>query len=227
VLANAILGLEYCELVAARAPQELGSELRRMRTAMREGLSEVRRFMFDLRPSTLATMGLRATLARYAEDYEQAFGIAVSLDLPPHELPIDDSTQIVLFRVVQESLQNIHKHAEATSVRIALARLPDGGVRLSICDNGKGFDRQRHQPAVPSGAGLLGMEERATLIGGQLAIESALGRGTTVTLEAPGRAGTSPDQDAAQPAGRSGCVLQPAGELNGGSSGPSSHDPPF
>jgi two-component system sensor histidine kinase DegS len=185
VLANAILGLEYCELVAARAPEELGPELQRLRTAMREGLVEVRRFMFDLRPSMLATMGLNATLARYVEEYQQAFGIPVRLALPPQELTVDDGAQIVLFRVVQESLQNIQKHAEATAVQVELSRLPDGRVRLLIRDNGKGFDRQRLRPAGPSGAGLLGMEERATLLGGQLTIESALGRGTSVTLELP------------------------------------------
>lgn len=191
VLANAILGLEYCELVAARAPEELGPELRRLRTAMREGLVEIRRFMFDLRPTTLATMGLNATLTRYVEEYQQAFGIPVRLDLPPHELTIDDSAQIALFRVVQESLQNVQKHAQATAVQVELARLTDGRVRLCICDNGKGFDRQRLRPAGPSGAGLLGMEERATLLGGQLTVESALGRGTTITLELPAPADQS------------------------------------
>jgi two-component system sensor histidine kinase DegS len=218
VLANAILTLEYCELIAGRAPQELGPELRRLRTMMREGLVEVRRFMFDLRPTTLATMGLNATLARYAEEYEQAFRIPVRLDLPPHELPIDDNAQIVLFRVVQESLQNIHKHAEATAVQISLARLPDGSVRLSVCDDGKGFDRQRFRPAIPSGAGLLGMEERATLLGGELTIESTLGRGTTITLLIPARAGEptgARPRAYAGPQQRHG-ALRGAGGLEGG-----------
>jgi two-component system sensor histidine kinase DegS len=223
VLANAILGLEYCELVAGRAPQELSPELRRLRTMMREGLIEVRRFMFDLRPTTLATMGLNATLARYAEEYEQAFGIPVRLDLPRHDLPIDDGAQIVLFRVVQECLQNIHKHAEATAVQVTLARLPDGSVRLSVCDDGKGFDRQRLRPAMPSGAGLLGMEERATLVGGELTIESTLGRGTTITLLVPARADdpTESRQRAYSAPGQRDQALRGAGGLGGGGAGPS------
>jgi two-component system sensor histidine kinase DegS len=198
VLANAILGLEYCELVATRAPGELEPELHRLRTALREGLVEVRRFMFDLRPTTLATMGLNATLARYAEDFEKAFGIAVHVDLPPQELVVDDSIQIVLFRVMQESLQNVQKHAGATVVHVHLRSQPDGSVELCVIDDGKGFERQYLQPAIPSGAGLLGMEERASVLGGRLVIDSTPGRGTTVTLHLPGR-GAGAVHDEASP----------------------------
>lgn len=196
VLANAILGLEYCELVAARAPQELGHELHRLRTALREGLVEVRRFMFDLRPTTLATLGLNATLTRYAEDFHKAFGIAIGLDLPSPELILDDSTQIVLFRVMQESLQNVQKHAGATAVQVMLRGLPDNGVELRVVDDGKGFERQYLRPAIPSGAGLLGMEERASLLGGRLTIDSTPGRGTTVMLHLPRRAGQLAETEA-------------------------------
>ncbi len=185
VLANAILNLEYCEMVATRAPSELAPELQRLRQVMREGLIEVRRFMFDLRPTMLASMGLNATLARSIEDFQQAHQIAVTTALPHQELEIDDNAQIVIFRVVQESLQNIHKHAEATTVRVELARQADGTIRLQVIDNGKGFDHQRVLPTLPSGMGMIGMKERATLLGGTLTIESSLGRGTSVTLLLP------------------------------------------
>jgi two-component system, NarL family, sensor histidine kinase DegS len=188
VLANAILNLEYCEMVATRAPGELAPELQRLRQVMREGLIEVRRFMFDLRPTMLASMGLNATLARSIEDFRQAHQIAVTATLPHQELAIDDNAQIVIFRVVQESLQNIHKHAEATAVWIDLARQADGTIRLHVADNGKGFDHQRLLPTLPSGMGMIGMRERAALLGGTLAVESALGRGTSVTLLLPAHA---------------------------------------
>jgi signal transduction histidine kinase len=154
--------------------------------------------MFDLRPSMLASMGLTATLCRYVEDYQQAFKIAVTLTVPHQGSPIDDAAQIVIFRVVQESLQNVHKHAQATAVHIDLAHLDDASLRLQISDNGQGFDPQRVRPTSRSGVGLLGMEERAALLGGTLAIESSLGRGTTVTLHLPprtdqGRAGDQVD----------------------------------
>jgi two-component system sensor histidine kinase DegS len=187
VLANTIFGLQVCEQIAKRSPAELGAELERLRAAMREGLIEVRRFMFDLRPTMLASMGLKATLAHYVEEYQRAFAIPVTLTMPTHDLAIDDSAQIVIFRVVQESLQNIHKHAGASAIWIDLTSQADGAVALRVRDDGAGFDLTQQRPSGSSGGGLLGMEERAALLDGQLEIESTPGQGTTITLSIPPR----------------------------------------
>jgi signal transduction histidine kinase len=97
---------------------------------------------------------------------------------------------------MQESLQNVQKHAGATVVQVTLRSLPVEEVELRIVDDGKGFERQYLRPAIPSGAGLLGMEERASLLGGRLTIDSTPGRGTTVTLHLPRRPGSPTEAEA-------------------------------
>ena len=199
VLANAMIGLEYCQIVATRAPSELDAELKRLRDMMREGLVDVRRFMFDLRPTTLATLGLNATLSRYVEDFQRAAGLAVDLKLPAEELNFDDRAQIAIFRIVQEALQNIQKHARATHVQVELASTADGAMRLVISDDGLGFEPQTVQPTTGSGAGLLGMRERAVVLGANLTVTSAPGRGTVITLQLPSAWGRAAGAEHGQP----------------------------
>ncbi len=204
VLANAMIGLEYCQIVATRAPGELDAELKRLRDMMREGLVDVRRFMFDLRPTTLATLGLNATISRYVEDFQRASGLAVELKLPAEEFDVDDRAQIAIFRIVQEALQNIQKHARATRVQIELATGADGAMRLVISDNGLGFEPQTVQPTTGSGAGLLGMRERAAVLGGNLTVTSAPGRGTVITLQLPSTWGRAAGGGSTDPDGHEG-----------------------
>ena len=185
VMANAILRLEYCEMIAARAPEELDGELRRLRTMMQEGLVEVRRFMFDLRPPMLASMGLIATLRRYIDEYHHAFGITVHLEAPSTDPAVDDHVQMGLFRVIQESLQNVQKHAQASEVRVVLGYGIDGDIHLTIHDNGRGFDPEAVRPTRSSGAGLVGMAERARMLGGTLSVTSSPEAGATVSLHLP------------------------------------------
>lgn len=185
VLANAIVSLEYCEIVAKRDPNSLSGELQRLRSTMREGLVEVRRFMFDLRPTILANLGLNATLGRYVADFQQSCQIPVDLQLPRQEIALDDTVQIALFRVVQESLQNVKKHARASQIHVELTLPESGLLHLRITDNGCGFEPRLVTPTSRSGAGLLGMSERAAAIGATLSIDSAPMRGTIICLSLP------------------------------------------
>ena len=194
VLANAILGLELCEQIARRSPEQLIDELNRLKGMVREGLVEVRRFIFDLRPSTLAERGLLATLQRYVAEYQSFFHINVDLQLPASLPSLTQEQEITVFRIVQESLQNIQKHARASHVAIALA-VDDEALRATIRDDGRGFVVQQTEVTTLSGVGLRGMGERAAAIGGEVQVESRPGEGSTVRLVLPrggGAAGEAP-----------------------------------
>ncbi|HET8629058.1 MAG TPA: sensor histidine kinase [Thermomicrobiales bacterium] len=188
VLANAILGLELCEQIARRSPEQVVDEIGRLKAMVREGLVEVRRFIFDLRPSTLADRGLLATLERYIADYRAFFHLDVEVHLPASLPPLTQEEEIALFRIVQESLQNIQKHARATLVAIRL-EVGEAALRLTIADNGRGFVAQQIEVTTVSGVGLRGMAERAAAVGGELQVESQPGAGATIRLMLPRGAG--------------------------------------
>jgi signal transduction histidine kinase len=150
-------------------------------------LDELRRLVSDLRPSQLDDLGLVAALRWYSQEVESRTGIAVAFvtACPRLALPPDQST--VVFRIAQEALTNVvkHAHAQHVSVRLYCDR-PDSAV-LTIKDDGWGFDLERTLAAPHARAawGLLGMQERATLAGGRLQIGSEPGRGTEVILTVP------------------------------------------
>lgn len=184
VLANVILGLELCEQIARRSPEQLGDELARLKATMREGLVEVRRFQFDLRPSSLTDRGLLLTLQRYINEYQTFFKLNVELQLPDRLPVLGKDEELQTFRIVQEALQNIQKHARATVVVVRLTA-DDEVVTATIQDNGRGFIPQQTESTLLSGAGLRGMGERAAAVGGELLVESRPGGGTTIKFNLP------------------------------------------
>jgi len=184
VLANAILGLELCEQIARRSPEQLTDELARLKATMREGLLEVRRFQFDLRPSSLADRGLLLTLQRYINEYRTFFKLNVDLQLPDRLPTLSKDEELQTFRIVQEGLQNIQKHARATVVVVRL-EAQDEALTATIQDNGRGFIPHQKEPTLLSGAGLRGMGERAASVGGDLLVESRPGGGTTIIFSLP------------------------------------------
>jgi signal transduction histidine kinase len=151
---------------------------------MREGLIEVRRFQFDLRPSSLADRGLLSTLQRYITDYQAFFRLAVELHLPENLPSLSKDEELQTFRIIQEALQNIQKHARATLVAVQIAA-EEGAVVVTIQDNGRGFVPQQNEITTLSGAGLRGMKERAAAVGGELEVTSNLGNGTAIRFSLP------------------------------------------
>lgn len=183
VLANAIMGLEYCERLVEKRPESVPGELQRLKAGMSDGLDEVRRFIFDLRPSSLEHAGLRATLARYTANYENRFGVRVTLQCEDVDQLVTPEQRFAAFRVIQEAMQNCRKHAAATEMRIVVARDGDS-VSVSVEDNGRGFDLDKSR-ARDGHYGLQGMRERAELNQGTLVIFSEPGYGTEVRLRLP------------------------------------------
>lgn len=184
VLANAIFAVEIAEQVARRDPTRVPDELSQLRALLKDGVAEMRRFMADLRPAMLADRGLVPTLQQYVTDYNRFFGKRITFTTTDLPETLTSEQQMALFRIVQEGLQNIHKHAGTDDGHIDIS--PDGEMlALTIVDQGQGFD-----PSVPllrsdHGAGLTGVRERARLVGADLDILSAPGSGTTIRLRLP------------------------------------------
>jgi PAS domain S-box-containing protein len=142
---------------------------------------DVDHLVWELRPTALDDLGLRAALANYVQDWSARVGIAAKLHtsgLLDDRLPAD--TETALYRIAQEALTNVAKHAQAGNVDIILERRADN-VLLIIEDDGVGFDPSETS-GQGQGFGLLGMQERAGLVGAMLEIESSAGKGTTVLV---------------------------------------------
>src|SRR6266542_5182826 len=187
VLANAIFEVEYLERISERAPIEvrspLRSELANLKGQFRSSLESVRGMIYDLRPPVLSELGLSGAIRNYASEYQQRYGLRVDCHLDAAETGLQPMQELAIYRVMQEALQHVHKHAQAATVGIVWQRSRDSWV-LHCTDDGSGFDlvkvARRHKSV-----GLLSMRERAELIGGRLQVQSTPGQGTAVTLLLP------------------------------------------
>jgi signal transduction histidine kinase len=178
-LTSILLGLKAVE--EARAPDEMQAAARSLRELVVATLQDVRRLAVELRPKALDDFGLVAALERLGNSFAEATGIRVELEasLGHERLPAEVET--TLYRIVQEALTNIVKHARARSVSILVVRR-GGSVTAVVEDDGAGFDPDR---VAADGLGLLGMRERVALIDGRLTVESSAGTGTTLAAEVP------------------------------------------
>jgi signal transduction histidine kinase len=145
-------------------------------------IGTLRRIASELRPRTLDDLGLPPALEAHAQEFESRTGIRCSVTLPQEPLVLDADRSTAIFRIFQESLTNVARHAHATQVEARLERQRDQLI-FQVHDNGKGFDAE--QTSARRSLGLVGMQERALLLNGELKIEGALGSGTTVTLRIP------------------------------------------
>lgn len=169
---------------AARAAPML-AKIEELATA---AIASTRRIVNDLRPQMLEDLGLRPALEALAADFTQRTGIAVECDAgDSDDIECNGSDDTLapavatcLYRVAQESLNNVSKHAGARQVRITLTHPLDGRVRLRITDDGTGF--ARHGPRKRHSFGLVGMEERVRAVGGDLHVDAVPGRGTVIEV---------------------------------------------
>jgi two-component system sensor histidine kinase UhpB len=168
---------------AERAP-EVHGELRHAQEAARALSDDIREIVRRLRPEALDDLGLTSALTVLCEGFTERSGIEVRRRFSA-ELPrLDSEAEVVLYRVAQESLTNVARHAGASRVQLSLLAL-EGGVRLEISDDGQGLNG-----ATP-GNGIRGMRERALLVGGRLAIQTGPPGGASVRLDLPSPGVTS------------------------------------
>jgi len=153
---------------------------------IRDTLQEVRRFSRDLRPSILDDLGLLPALEWVTQDLKNTYLIEVNLKVLGNERRLFPEKELLLFRIVQEALRNIAKHAEATRAEVEV-KFAEEKIAVTISDDGKGFEPPEDLGALtPTGKlGLAGMQERVQLLGGRLKLESKPGKGTKIFVEAP------------------------------------------
>lgn len=174
-------------LLGLRSVEESGSEddLRKSVSGVRElvvaTLQDVRRLAVQLRPKALDDFGLVPALERLVQTFSETTAISVELEAQLGEARLPPDVETTLYRIVQEALTNVVKHAEAQNVSVLIVRR-QGSVTAVIEDDGRGFDPANTRE---DGLGLLGMRERAELHDGQLSIEAASGAGTTLVVEIP------------------------------------------
>jgi len=145
-------------------------------------MAAVQRIAAELRPAMLDSLGLIAALRYEAGQFQSRTGLRVKLDLPADNLKVDSAVSTAAYRILQEILTNVARHAQATQVQVLL-QLLDGSLHLVVADNGKGLSPEALRN--PKSLGLLGMKERAAMLHGNVRIEAAPGHGTTVRLEIP------------------------------------------
>ena len=170
-----------CEVLAS-APDEVKRKLALMQVLLDSTVAATRRISADLRPLILDDLGLEAAADWLAQNFSSRTGVACELAVAPDMLDLADPHATTVFRALQESLTNIAKHAAASQVEVTLERDADSVV-LTVRDNGRGF--ASGAPRKPESFGLLGLRERANLLGGELSVESAPGRGTSIELRLP------------------------------------------
>ena len=178
-LTSILLGLKGLDEAAGRG------EARQAAAALRElvvqTLHDVRRLAVELRPKALDDFGLVPAIERLAESFTEQTGIAVDFEAAVGDSRLPSEIETALYRIVQEALTNVVKHAGARHVSVILSR-KDGSVTAVIEDDGRGFEAGGTDGA---GLGLVGMRERLGLLDGRLAIESTQGAGTTLVVEVP------------------------------------------
>ena len=167
------------ETLSRRAPPDLRKDLEDLREAARHGAEDVRTIARRLRPEALDELGLQSALLALCTDLADRTDITVSRYLE-RDLPLDAEQELVVYRVAQESITNVARHAHASKVEVSLRR-EGGGVLLVVRDDGVGLPAEAHRAAT----GLLGMRERALLVGAEITIGRANGKGTQVRLYLP------------------------------------------
>ncbi|HHW48014.1 MAG TPA: sensor histidine kinase [Clostridiaceae bacterium] len=186
-MSNLVLKAELCERLIDVDANKARQELQNLKRVVRECLQDVRRIIYDLRPMSLNDLGLVPTLQRYVLTFQEETGIEVSFKTKGVYDDIRPAISLTVFRVVQEAINNIKKHAEAQNVVINLEFL-DKELRLYIYDDGKGFrveelkDRNKN---INSGFGLVSIRERIGLLNGEFQISSEEGKGTRLNILIP------------------------------------------
>ena len=170
-------------------PEDQRRQLTRPQTTLKlvdETIQSVRRIATELRPGMLDDLGLVATIEWAGEEFGARTGTQCRLDLPPDDIVVDPDTAVAIFRIFQETLTNVARHANAQEVKARLA-IEDGNLTLEVHDNGSGIPPEKLQKG--RSLGILGMRERATLLGGDLSITGIPGKGTVVRVWIPQASG--------------------------------------
>ena len=179
--------VEAAYIQRASDPREIHAAAARAGASAESLYQHVRSLLRQLRPAELDELGLVAALQALCESWEERSGVACLFFHDGSFDTLDETTATTLYRVAQEGLTNVMRHAQAAQVRIALQRGAAGELQLRVEDDGRGFEPQQRS----RGLGLLGASERAAALGGSLQIDSAPGAGTRLRMSLPAPAGVA------------------------------------
>jgi two-component system, NarL family, sensor histidine kinase DegS len=185
-LTNLILQAEICERLFDSDPVRARVELGNLKNSVNTTFQKIREFILTLRPMMLDDLGLIPTLKQYVQDFEEKTKLSTNLTMLGRETRLPSTTEVTIFRMIQELLNNVQAHAHATHIQVFLD-FQDAIVVTSVEDDGSGFDVEEMQKAMQQrkGLGLRTIQERAEMLGGRVQIESHIGRGTKVRIEIP------------------------------------------
>jgi PAS domain S-box-containing protein len=186
VLATLSRGLDSLITGEKKLSQPIKDSLKKLHEMADSALEGVRRFSQDLRPSILDDLGLVPALEWLITELENNYGMATKVGVTGKRRRLTPEIELTVFRIVQEVLSNIRRHSQASSVEMSLDFGADA-LTLVIIDNGEGFDipPRTSDLALSGKLGIIGMRERARLVGGTLIVQSEKGKGTAVTLRIP------------------------------------------
>jgi len=165
----------------------LQSEMAEVRDNIRVLVEDLRRICGNLRPPTIDSLGLGAALQSFTQDWSERTGVQVNLDLDPNLGRLPEALELSIFRIVQEGLSNVRKHAQASRVQISLRHTSPRMLMISIGDDGLGFPEDFDLKSVSANGhyGLLGISERVALLGGRLRLQRRSGGGSLLQVEIP------------------------------------------
>ncbi|KUO51454.1 MAG: hypothetical protein APF76_13910 [Desulfitibacter sp. BRH_c19] len=181
-LANIVLRIEFCEKVLEKRPEVLPEELSQLKNFARKTLEEIRKILFDLRPMDLDDLGLIAALKRFLLDFQEKNGIIVDFEYSGNEQLYAPEIEVATFRIIQECMNNVRKHSNASVVKVTLEKAPLK-INTVVKDDGIGFNVE--EGLHSNRFGLKGMREWARLLGGDVKIVSSSKMGTRVSAIIP------------------------------------------
>jgi two-component system sensor histidine kinase UhpB len=167
-------------------PSTAVSQIRELQSFTTDALGELRQLIADLRPSHLDDLGLVPAMQWYIQEFDKRYPIQIEFTVDGDRVRLPSEYETVLFRIMQEALTNVAKHANASRATIKLTIQP-AQICLSIRDDGRGFDVDQvlRGGSSHTGWGLMGIQERTSLIGGEYEIESRPGHGTHIRVQVP------------------------------------------
>jgi signal transduction histidine kinase len=185
-LAAMIMGIELLEALPEQIPESAAKGLAELRTMATKTLHQVRNMIFELRPVILKTQGLEPALRSYVERLREAEDMNIHLKIEGLKERLPARLEEICFSIIQEAISNVKRHANEENIWLTAIRRGDE-FQVVVKDDGEGFDLAEVERSYDKRGklGLLNMQERAEMIEGRLSIESALGKGTTITLNVP------------------------------------------
>ncbi len=183
-LSNFILQTEIAMRLLDIDPAQAKDELGNLKTSAMGTFQKVRNFIFELRPMMLDDLGLIPTLRKYADAFKEQAGLDVSVMVTGTERRLEPYLEVMVFRAVQELLGNASRHSQATLVKVQVD-LGNDLIRVSVDDNGKGFDPETLKEATNLGLKLI--RERAEMLGGNFEIDSTAGSGARISFTVPAK----------------------------------------